>query len=208
MRNHLKPRSVLCAICGVLAPCTNSRKSQRCHVHGLGEHLYLSAECGKESVRNTSLGSHAKETAYLCQACGQLFSTWRAFKNHAVKQCQLETQTTVRCQICNREYLTNQSLEAHLKNCAGNICKTCGQRFSHRESLSRHLRVHSDSKPFKCKFCSKSFKSTAYLKAHVRTHTGERPFRCRYCWKRFTQGTSRHTHEKFHIRNGDSLSVS
>jgi uncharacterized Zn-finger protein len=54
-------------------------------------------------------------------------------------------------------------------------CDKCGKFFKRKESLKRHLPLHSDEKPFKCteKGCENvAFKRKDYLKTHIKkSHT-------------------------------------
>ena len=82
-------------------------------------------------------------------------------------------------------------------------CTVCGKSFSSTGNLSRHMRTHSDVRPFPCPHCPKRFRQNAHLKKHVRTHTGEKPFECEYCGRKFTQKVTlighvraKHTKEK------------
>jgi uncharacterized Zn-finger protein len=45
-------------------------------------------------------------------------------------------------------------------------CRTCPKKFSRKNSLLRHMRVHADVKPFSCKFCCKSFSRKDILVRH------------------------------------------
>eukprot|EP00088_Acartia_fossae_P056756 TRINITY_DN6610_c0_g1_i2.p1 TRINITY_DN6610_c0_g1~~TRINITY_DN6610_c0_g1_i2.p1 ORF type:complete len:153 (-),score=38.96 TRINITY_DN6610_c0_g1_i2:62-520(-) len=48
-------------------------------------------------------------------------------------------------------------------------CDLCGQTLSSRNSLKRHMRTHSDERPFKCSHCPNTYKAMESLKRHMKT---------------------------------------
>uniref|UniRef100_A0A8C6KDC7 C2H2-type domain-containing protein n=1 Tax=Nothobranchius furzeri TaxID=105023 RepID=A0A8C6KDC7_NOTFU len=53
-------------------------------------------------------------------------------------------------------------------------CDLCGQRFSHKTSLNRHVLVHTGQKPFACELCGQRFSQKTCLNRHVLVHTGQK----------------------------------
>ncbi len=52
-----------------------------------------------------------------------------------------------------------------------NQCKVCGQVFSRRTDVARHMVVHSDEKPWKCFYCEYTCNYRESLKDHcMRKH--------------------------------------
>ncbi|KAF8788112.1 Zinc finger protein 845 like protein [Argiope bruennichi] len=64
-------------------------------------------------------------------------------------------------------------------------CNDCKKVFKRKDSLRKHLLIHSGEKKHRCNVCEKTFLRQAHLKMHTRIHTGERPFSCLDCGKRF-----------------------
>lgn len=64
---------------------------------------------------------------------------------------------------------------------------------------------------FRCPLesCSRFFKRLEHLKRHVRTHTQERPYHCQRCGKRFSRSDNLTQHQKTHERQdrGDRAST-
>ncbi|GAB1303422.1 Zinc finger protein 997 [Apodemus speciosus] len=65
-------------------------------------------------------------------------------------------------------------------------------------SHERHVRRHSEEKPYECNHCGKAFASSSLLQRHKRTHTGEKPYECNQCGKAFAQYSTLQYHKKTH----------
>lgn len=50
-------------------------------------------------------------------------------------------------------------------------CDICHQRYSRRDNLRTHQRVHSGEKPFQCRFCHTPFRWVSALRNHEALHT-------------------------------------
>lgn len=85
------------------------------------------------------------------------------------------------------------------------MCNYCNYTSPKRYLLSRHMKSHSEERPYKCSVCERGFKTLASLQNHVNTHTGTKPHTCKYCDSCFTTSGElvrhvryKHTHEKPH----------
>ena len=65
----------------------------------------------------------------------------------------------------------------------GFVCEICSKGFAKREHLTKHTRIHKDTKRYTCDFCQKQFRDRYELVRHQRRHTGDFPFRCNDCSK-------------------------
>ena len=51
-----------------------------------------------------------------------------------------------------------------------------------------------------CDVCEKVFRSPSHLARHMRTHTNEKPYECDVCWKCFSQSQHLKRHMRIHTK--------
>ncbi|EDV22298.1 uncharacterized protein TRIADDRAFT_15889, partial [Trichoplax adhaerens] len=92
-------------------------------------------------------------------------------------------------------------------------CEICQRTFPREKSLQAHRRTHTGERPYVCDFpnCGKTFAQSGQLKTHLRIHTGEKPFMCSIqgCTSRFTH-SNRHCPDHPYAalqRNDDEASI-
>ncbi|XP_075724032.1 uncharacterized protein LOC142766081, partial [Rhipicephalus microplus] len=106
-----------------------------------------------------------------------------------------------KCNYCNYETDRCLDLTRHIRVHTDERpfqCHLCPQSFKQKPALKHHLRVHTGERPFKCRHCSQSFKQRNALTAHLRIHTGDRPYKCCYCSKSFSQLGTLNNHLPIH----------
>ncbi|GMK56492.1 hypothetical protein CspeluHIS016_0303320 [Cutaneotrichosporon spelunceum] len=102
-----------------------------------------------------------------------------------------------------RVFATRQKLIRHLRMHTQDrpfVCDECGQGFAEKAPLETHKRRHRDEKPFKCPYpgCGQAFTQKSGLNVHERTHTGVEPFRCETCGRGFKEASNLTKHRRTH----------
>ncbi|XP_053677775.1 zinc finger protein 501-like [Anopheles nili] len=78
-------------------------------------------------------------------------------------------------------------------------CPHCDKQLPNRAALERHLRLHTDERPFRCPVCPKAFRLSSTLSAHKRLHDQTGPsLRCETCDRTFTQPSALSSHRLLH----------
>lgn len=148
------------------------------------------------------LRSHTKESPFQCNfdGCSAAFRQRHALTIHIRKH----TQEFFNCEQCKSPFVTQYSLNKHLKKCDGtyrplitriaskgsnssssptcfSCCITnCGESFKAKATLEKHLtKVHQiEVTSTLCILCCQEFENLQVLKAHMRNHL---PFSCEFC---------------------------
>ena len=110
------------------------------------------------------------------------------------------------CHICEHKSVGKHSLKRHMRvhsNEKPYKCELCDWASKWSGELSRHMSRHSGEKRFKCNVCDFRTASKSNLVAHMRKHTGEKPFACDKCDFR----TARRFNLKKHMRKMHSSEV-
>lgn len=85
----------------------------------------------------------------------------------------------------------------HIK-IALSVCHYCGKSFNVAAYLIKHLKIHSNERPFVCE-CGQSFVRADKLKRHKNTHLGLKPHACHICDKRYSHRYDLTIHLRTHV---------
>ena len=82
-------------------------------------------------------------------------------------------------------------------------CSLCDYTSHKRYMLKRHMKSHSEDRPFTCPTCARGFKTCSALKNHTDIHDGIKRFACSECPMRFVTSGELHRHERYRHRRDD-----
>ncbi|XP_066993964.2 zinc finger protein 62 homolog isoform X2 [Anabrus simplex] len=113
---------------------------------------------------------------------------------------QREEQNQEVCQEVLQHPEDNLLKDNDLLHASGKyLCTSCGEEFPNSDSLSRHVKSHSEVKPYCCFHCGKTFTEKCNLKVHLRIHTGERPYSCEQCGMQLRYQKDVSDHKRMHL---------
>ncbi|XP_065225386.1 zinc finger protein 37-like isoform X2 [Planococcus citri] len=158
----------------------------------------------KKPTRNSGNGSNKvtvemrdSSKPFHCQVCNKQFTYRRSFKAHELIHSE---EKPYKCRTCGTRFKSYQSKWIHEQR--GHVeracfeCAVCGKKYSYKESLFTHLKLHST--PFACQICGKSFARKDHLRQHERMHSEEKSYKCGICDARYKHYRHKVRHERTH----------
>jgi len=119
-----------------------------------------------------------------------------------VAEHQPINETHFACEECCKTYKTEHGLKVHIgkhrKNLASFDCHICGSSFKKTGCLRRHMRNHTNAKPFKCSYCEKTFNHRYHCKYHEATHDESLRHACDTCGCSFARSGDLNRHKKIY----------
>ncbi|XP_064466594.1 zinc finger protein 236-like [Ornithodoros turicata] len=109
------------------------------------------------------------------------------------------------CMYCTKEFKKPSDLVRHIRIHTQEKpykCERCFRAFAVKSTLTAHMRAtHLGLRQYTCPTCHKSFSAKGSLKVHLCTHTGDKPYRCGVCSKSFSSSTRCKSHVVTHCLN-------
>ncbi|KAG7160216.1 Zinc finger protein 236-like 2, partial [Homarus americanus] len=102
---------------------------------------------------------------------------------------------------CTKEFKKPSDLVRHMRTHTNDKpfkCNKCFRAFSVKSTLMAHMKTHLAVKEHTCKQCDKKFATTTSLKVHSWLHTGQKPYQCSQCHKVFRTVSQRKAHMLSH----------
>ena len=109
---------------------------------------------------------------------------------------------------CGEEFSRRGDLKRHIRIHTGKQifrCRICDAAFSWKHNLKIHMGIHRGEKNHICQDCGAAFTQKSHLKEHVLIHTGEKNFKCHYCGAAFTQRGTLNRHIRMHTGGKDYM---
>ncbi|XP_051167350.1 zinc finger protein 724-like [Leptopilina boulardi] len=178
-------------------------------------HTFKCKFCPKQFTMAGHLANHLKshKKSIDCLKCSKKFRTQAIYKNH-VQEFHNEISTDIdiensldeqKVKIVSKKIAISEKLfESHgkkLKKLKLNEtleCNYCGQKFEFPSVLKRHIRSHTNERPYNCEICNKSFKQHGHLNQHSITHTDYRSLQCNQCGVKFESLDALKIHSEIH----------
>ena len=173
--------------------------------------------CGKMFYDKNGLNKHfesahtTKIKSFICDNCGKSFLQENTLIQHTILVHKSEIPLPediqkFQCNLCDKFFLGQygkKGLKKHVNSVHEKKkpyqCSICGNSYSERSKLNRHVVAHEAKKSIKCYICQEPFEGNSNLTQHITSvHKEVKVSHCTECDKSFF-GTYREKGLKRHI---------
>ncbi|XP_018336424.1 zinc finger protein 90-like [Agrilus planipennis] len=160
--------SLACEMCNKLMGDDKKLESHAADIHNVDlktTKLYECSECNVRCKSSMDLAHHKSQ--------------------HSDRK-RLENRN-IQCKICAKKLSEQYKLKIHtlVMHTDPNLwkykCPHCDQKCATKSRYDRHIRRHTEDKPFACDLCEKKFAEKNTLNNHLLTHSNVRNFKCNHC---------------------------
>ncbi|CAL1529685.1 unnamed protein product, partial [Lymnaea stagnalis] len=152
-----------------------------CHVCAGG---FLKKDSFEKHMASFHSNSELLLHKFQCSDCKYLARNMASLKEHRRKH----TGEFILCPLdgCSFKSMYERSLHKHLKQKHSQektqICSICGFQTRHASSLSKHMMLHKDYKPYKCAQCSFTALYPSEVISHAKSkHLKQKKYSCPKC---------------------------
>lgn len=128
--------------------------------------------CGKYFARYVDMErhmkSHSEDRPYSCPFCKKKFKNPYILKRHQSKICK----NNIKKHIIKKKEAPHTQLSSEASG-EGKVCPICSRVLPCTADMAKHLRSHTEERPFICVTCEKGFKYRDTLKKHQIIHGHE-----------------------------------
>lgn len=123
--------------------------------------------CEKTFLRATAMRRHQeihsadRQLRYKCPNCDKRFRDQYDMTRHNLRVHEKEVGNDEAEKEWPEEAGTSETQEAK-------YCSLCGKYFARKVDMERHMKSHSEDRPYKCSYCDKRFKHPYVLRRHQR----------------------------------------
>lgn len=133
----------------------------------------------------------------------ELRKNWGVAVNTSGSSSKQTSSQHFSCPTCNKVLSSSIALVRHVRihtqeKPYGCFDPSCKKRFSVSGDRARHMKMHAGEKHFSCTVCGKEFADNQKLTEHRLTHNNEKLFTCDVCDKKFTQLRGLQVHRQTH----------
>jgi KRAB domain-containing zinc finger protein len=108
---------------------------------------------------------------YQCNQCEKSFIDQSSLDKHQRFHSKSRQHF---CDICNRAFESPKLMKVHKRRVhftlTDEVCPICNKKYKGKNSLGKHLRLHSGNKPFNCDLCNIGYPTKQGLMKHWKRH--------------------------------------
>ena len=100
-------------------------------------------------------------------------------------------KSNIHCKYCRKTFYSIYGLRKHeghydLTKGGQTKCSKCAKVLYSKDTLKKHMRIHTGERPHECKLCHDRFIDTSSIRYHERTHhSPSNPNKCKFCFRTF-----------------------